>query len=141
MGFLDRFKDKKNVSKNENKEMESWEWWVNKGNSLSSLGRLKEAIKCYDMALEINPQHAEAWFNKGVSLDSLGRFDEAIKCYDRALEINPQDADAWFGKAMAKDKLGLRLDAVQSYRRFIKLAPAQYGEQIRYAQQRLRELE
>ena len=35
------------------------------GNSLDSLGRFEDAIKMYDMALQINPQLFEAYSNKG----------------------------------------------------------------------------
>ena len=35
------------------------------GNSLNSLGRLEDAIKMYDKALQINPQSFEAYSNKG----------------------------------------------------------------------------
>ena len=35
------------------------------GSSLNSLGRFEDAIKMYDMALQINPQFFEAYSNKG----------------------------------------------------------------------------
>jgi len=39
--------------------------WFNKGVSLSALGKQEESIKCYEKAIEINPNLAEAWKNKG----------------------------------------------------------------------------
>ena len=35
------------------------------GNSFESLGRFEDAIKMYDMALQINPQLFVAYSNKG----------------------------------------------------------------------------
>ena len=32
------------------------------------LGNNDEAIECYDKALEINPQNADAYYKKGLSL-------------------------------------------------------------------------
>jgi len=73
---------------------------VNKGNALSDLGRLDEAIDCYDEAIgicqrlveiegrkELENYLASALVNKGVALSDLGRLDEAIVCYDEAIGI------------------------------------------------------
>jgi tetratricopeptide (TPR) repeat protein len=115
--------------------------WFNKGDGLEDLGRSDEAIKCYDRALEIDPQYEWAWIGKGFSLASLDRLDEALECFDKALEINPQYADAWFGKACAEDKLDQNRDTAMSFHKFIEVAPASDAQQIQAARQRLRELE
>ena len=62
--------------------------WLNKGVALAHLGKPREAIECYDKALEINPKLSDAWNNKGVALKALGRYEEATGCYDAALKIN-----------------------------------------------------
>ena len=36
-----------------------------KGLLYSELGRIQEAIECYDKVLEITPEHARAWHNRG----------------------------------------------------------------------------
>ena len=59
-----------------------------KGVALKNLGKLDEAIKAYDEALEINSQYFEAWNGKGLALSKLGKLDEAIKAYDKAIELN-----------------------------------------------------
>ena len=48
------------------------------------LGRYEEAIECFDRALEINPNFAEAWNNKGNVLDELGRYEEAVESKGKA---------------------------------------------------------
>jgi tetratricopeptide (TPR) repeat protein len=75
---------------------------MNKGVALDSLGRLPEAIACYDEAIatykrlvaegrdELANDLAAALMNKGVALDSLGRLPEAIACYDEAIKIRRQ---------------------------------------------------
>jgi tetratricopeptide (TPR) repeat protein len=55
-----------------------YENWTNKGIVLGNLGRSDEALKCFDEAIEINPQFAEGWFNKGVVLKKLHKYDEAL---------------------------------------------------------------
>src|SRR5262249_51290315 len=49
----------------------------NKGHSFDNLGRLQEALACFDKAIEIDPALPQAWSNKGNSLSRVGRNDEA----------------------------------------------------------------
>ena len=97
--------------------------WSLKGVSHHCLGHFDEAIKCYDKALEINPQLAEAWLNKGISLVKFGRFDDAIKCYDRALEINPQYAETWSNKGNSLGCLGRFDEAIKCYDKALEINP------------------
>jgi tetratricopeptide (TPR) repeat protein len=48
------------------------------------LNKFDEAIKAYDKAIEIDPQHSNAWYNKGLALTKLNRSNEAIKAFDKA---------------------------------------------------------
>ena len=63
---------------------------VNKGIALKNLGRLDEAITCYDTVIgKINPRYKKAWHNKAVALWTKGEINEARACVDKALEIDP----------------------------------------------------
>ncbi len=55
-------------------------------------------MDCYNKALEINPDYADAWINKGVVLENQNKYAETLECYNKALEINPEDVDAWNNK-------------------------------------------
>jgi tetratricopeptide (TPR) repeat protein len=67
--------------------------WVNKGIALKNLGRLDEAIECYDRVIEqMDTAFKKAWYNKGVALILRGERAEAIKCFEQALEIDPRYA-------------------------------------------------
>jgi tetratricopeptide (TPR) repeat protein len=64
--------------------------WINKGIALKNLGKLDEAIACYDHVIQkIDPEYKKAWHNKGVALKEKGKLDAAIQCFDRALELDP----------------------------------------------------
>jgi tetratricopeptide (TPR) repeat protein len=85
--------------------------WNNKGIALSRLKRFEDAIACYDKAIELDPNHANAWYNKAKAFrdmgqsrldkanedrtraaklinESLSLFDSANKCYDKGETIS-----------------------------------------------------
>lgn len=52
--------------------------YINKGIALKNLGKLDEAIECYDKVInELNPEYKKAWHNKAVALQKKGKIDEA----------------------------------------------------------------
>jgi tetratricopeptide (TPR) repeat protein len=102
---------------------QSVDYWINRGASLSCLGRREEAIRCYDRAIDIDPQCDAAWTNRGNSLSDLGRGAEAIRCHDNAIEINPKNPKSWFGKGGSLAGLGLHEEAIRCYERSIELDP------------------
>jgi len=91
--------------------------WNNHGASLHLGGREKEAIRCYDKALELDPRHPLAWHNKGISLNSLGRYEEAIHCFDKALELDPTLYAAWGEKGDILERLGRHEEAAQCHKK------------------------
>lgn len=82
---------------------------IDKGYSLTELGRYEEALTAYDQALEQQPDFSWAWARKGRTLRLLDRYDDALKCYDKALVLQPRYAWAWNGKGVILERLG-RLD-------------------------------
>jgi eukaryotic-like serine/threonine-protein kinase len=97
--------------------------WVNKGYSLSSLGRDEEAIYCYDQVLKLAPDIEPLLVNKGNSLNHLGRYAEALDCLDHALEINPNSVAAWNNRGMSLSGLQRQEEAVQNYDQALLLDP------------------
>ena len=61
--------------------------WNNKGVALKNLSRFKDAIECYDKAIEINPQFLTAWENKAFAEEKLGKFSELQESKLRINEI------------------------------------------------------
>jgi serine/threonine protein kinase len=80
--------------------------WNNKGISFQNLSRFKEAIECFDEAINVDPLNAGAWHNKSFSLRALGKPSEALNCCDSALNINPSNAGALFNKGSLLADLG-----------------------------------
>ena len=45
----------------------------NLGNALQNKEKFDEAISCYDKALALEPEYAEAYYNRGNALQSLNQ--------------------------------------------------------------------
>jgi serine/threonine protein kinase len=73
----------------------------NKGSSLANLGRLDQALSCYDQALKFDSRYETSLIGKGAVMESLGRIENALTCYTQALEINPCNSVAWSNKGNA----------------------------------------
>ena len=79
-----------------------WMAYGNLGDLLAGRGESAAAIDCFQQALRIAPDFAEAHNDFGNLLASLGQIDEAIPHYQQALRIKP-------GFAAAHNNLGVAL--------------------------------
>ena len=59
------------------------------GVALGSQGKLSEAAACYERALCLKPDHAEAHRNLGNILKDQGRIEEATAALRTALKLDP----------------------------------------------------
>lgn len=78
----------------------------NLGTWLSGNGQIAEAMDCFRVSLQIQPDNPDALFNLGNALAKLGNWDEAIKYYRHALQTTPAQADILnnMGYALAAKK-------------------------------------
>jgi tetratricopeptide (TPR) repeat protein len=86
-------------------------------------GRLHEAISCYQQALAIRSDVAEAHFNMGNALQDLGRSAEAVACYGRVLTIAPDSAEAHHNLGNAWRNQEQLERSIDCYRRALQLKP------------------
>ncbi|CAD8176834.1 unnamed protein product [Paramecium pentaurelia] len=91
------------------------------GQSLLSLQRLQEGIKCCDLAIQLNPKNDIAYNNKAWALDNLNRYKEAIECCDKAIQFNPLNDMAFNNKGWALSNLKLFHEATECYDKAIQL--------------------
>lgn len=89
--------------------------WYNKGEALRNIGKLKEAMDCFDKALQIDNSHARIWNSKGIVLHELGDLDKALECYETTLKINPQDFIALSNKGKIFKDQGKLDEAIVFY--------------------------
>jgi tetratricopeptide (TPR) repeat protein len=95
----------------------------NLGIALLKTGNVDEAMVHYQMALEINPDFAEAHNNLGNFLFQKGSVDEAIVHYQKALEINPDYAEAHYNLGYALLKMGNVDEAIAHLQKALQINP------------------
>jgi tetratricopeptide (TPR) repeat protein len=65
-----------------------------KGDSFRHARRYREALQCYERAVELDPTHVWAWYDKGQTLEKLGQYDAALQAVREADRLlPPQDGN------------------------------------------------
>jgi len=72
-------------------ERDSWVAQCELGTILRERGQAREAMGCFEKALEINPNYGKAHSNLAYALLVTGRTGEAIAQFEKAVEIEPTD--------------------------------------------------
>lgn len=89
--------------------------WINKGLSLGSLKRYKEAILTFDRALEINKSSVKALIQKGSLLINLDLLDDALQCFNRVMILEESNWEALSLKGVALWKLNRHDEALSCF--------------------------
>jgi tetratricopeptide (TPR) repeat protein len=96
---------------------------ITEGNEHYRKGKLAEAVKAYNQALQIDPENPVAWNNKGLILAVAGNFDEALKCHLKAIELDPGHVDAISNVGMTHTKLENYDEALTWYDKALAMDP------------------
>ena len=95
------------------------------GTCLRHLGRVDEAIDCFERAAVLDPGMADAHLNLGNFASQRGEIDAALRAYERVLELSPSEAGVLAMRAELLMSLGRLEEGVASLRRAIECDPAQ----------------
>ncbi|MFN0173394.1 MAG: tetratricopeptide repeat protein [Saprospiraceae bacterium] len=93
--------------------------YFRKGNALAAMGKMQEAIACYDASLALTPNYADAVNNKGNAYASMGKFQEAMAEFNKAIEMKPEAANFRFNRGMARHAAGDRAGACADWQQAI----------------------
>jgi tetratricopeptide (TPR) repeat protein len=72
-----------------------------------------EALRSYDIAIDISPHDKVAWDNKGNVLRYQGKYDDGIQAHDKAIMLDPHYALAWGNKGITLIHQGKYEDAIE----------------------------
>jgi predicted O-linked N-acetylglucosamine transferase (SPINDLY family) len=93
------------------------------GSALQHLGRLEEALACFERAVELRPDYALAHNNQGAVLSDMGRFEAALACYEQALSIAPNSAEVHDNLGLTMHLMGRDEDALACFERVLAIKP------------------
>ena len=80
-----------------------------------SANSLAEAVRMYEVILELKPNHAPACINLGTIFYNKREFERAEAMYRRATEADPEYALAFFDLGNVLDEMQRLQDAVSAY--------------------------
>ena len=76
-------------------------------------GAGKDALYCYQKALELSPEHEKAQQGYARSLFDLGRYQEALEAYDKLVTIQPEKKHYLLNRAVCLTNVGRYADALK----------------------------
>lgn len=89
-------------------------------------GRLPEAVKAYQKALELNSKSASTWYDLGVAFAAMEQFPDAIDAYSKAISLDATMDRAFNNRAAAYAALKQLDNAVEDCNRAIELRSDDY---------------
>ncbi|MCF8083039.1 MAG: tetratricopeptide repeat protein [Deltaproteobacteria bacterium] len=78
---------------------------------------------CYQNAVRLCPDYAEAIYRLGNALQVQGRLEQAIGCYERTVRLIPDSVAAYFNMGNALLRKGRPRAAITCYQRSVELDP------------------
>jgi tetratricopeptide (TPR) repeat protein len=100
---------------------------LGKGQSLLNLDQAEEALACFEQALELEPNHAEALVKKGSALERLRKLDEAIACYDQAIAADGSMTVAYLYKGGLFNRMERFNEALECYEKALHTQEVRRG--------------
>ncbi|HEY9734956.1 MAG TPA: tetratricopeptide repeat protein [Trichocoleus sp.] len=92
------------------------------GCTLCETGQFEAAVRVFDDAIALAPNHCTTWNNRANALSGLNRYAEALSAYDKAVALNPTYHQAWFNRGQLLREMGAYGNALASYQQAINLA-------------------
>lgn len=93
------------------------------GKALHGLGRLEEALPCYEMAIRNDPTHLRAHNDLGAALTELNRPNPAVKVLKDGIKLAPNSAELHFNLGNAYTRQRRVANALSEFERAIELNP------------------
>lgn len=81
------------------------------------------AIRCFDKALNLNPNYVEAWVRKGVTLLDIGEDYDAQVCLKKAIKLSPKSFKARYNRGKCLLKLKYYDEAILDFQQAISIKP------------------
>jgi tetratricopeptide (TPR) repeat protein len=94
--------------------------YLGKGQALLNLGQAEDALACFERALEMNPNHADAYVKRGIALEKMEKMEAALESYDRAIAVDHSLTLAYLYKGAVCNRLQRFREALDCYENALK---------------------
>lgn len=95
--------------------------------------KLKEAVNCYQSAIDIQPDYVDAYYNLGLALNKCKRREEAINAYEALIALAPQHAGGRFQLGCLLMQLHRYKTAVEHFSMITEVYPFYFETQTNLA--------
>lgn len=95
----------------------------NRARVLNNTGKTNEAVKDYDLIIELDSLNANAYLNRGMIKLYSGDVFEAKKDIDKRLDLLPEDEETWIAAAALNAILDNNREAIIYYNKLIDKYP------------------
>ena len=95
--------------------------YLNKAYEAENKGNYKEAIECFNKAIEENPKLVEAYLHRGYSKSQLGDIKGYLEDCNKAIEANDNYAEAYKIRAILKQEFNDSTGACEDFKKAISL--------------------
>lgn len=96
---------------------------LSEGQSALNTGDPEGALMCFDRAVDLDPNSAEALVKRGTALEALRKLHEAIESYDRAIAMDNSLTVAYLYKGGALNRLQRFTEAMACYEQALRNHP------------------
>lgn len=96
---------------------------IREGNNRVQTGNFGDAILSFSLAIQVNPESAEAAFHRGITYFYIMRDQDAIADLTQAIQLNPKLAKAYSYRGLVFYGLGQLDDAIADFNQATLLAP------------------
>jgi len=99
------------------------EYYYFKGNSCLTSGKMSEAIKYYNQAINNDNSFFEAYLGLSVAYKESGDYDKALKSVQYAISLKPDYYQAYYNVGLILEKQNRNDEAIKAYEKFLKGVP------------------
>lgn len=96
---------------------------LDEGITLLDSGQYEEALVKFDLALEIDPEHAKTHYLRGIVYQSRQNFDQSIVDFSKAIKLQDDYTDAYYFRAGSYVMIRDYEAAINDYSKVIEQLP------------------
>jgi tetratricopeptide (TPR) repeat protein len=113
---------------------DGYQSWFEQGNQLRKLNCYREALWCYDKALDYYSHDYYTWYYRGKVLEELNELTDALSSFIQACNIQPDNYWAWYDRGcILQDYLQDYHQSIACFQQVLKYKSRDYWATYRLA--------